>query len=284
MTILVTGATGHLGGLVIDALLARGAEPGDIIAVGRNTERLSGLAGRGLGTAVVDYTDPATVAAAVAGADTVLLISGNEIGQRLAQHRNVIEAAARAGVTRFAYTSAPFATTSTLLLAPEHKATEEAIAEAGLPAVILRNNWYNENAVPDYERATASGVLLTSAGDGRIAYAARADYAEAAAAVLLAAEPPAAVLELAGDRALLPEDVAESFAAVSGRPVEVRHVTGDEHRAALLAAGVPEAAVGFAVALDANVADGTLGYTDGTLSRLLGRPTTPLADTLREAR
>ncbi|MDQ0726335.1 uncharacterized protein YbjT (DUF2867 family) [Microbacterium sp. W4I20] len=156
MTILVTGATGNLGRLIIASLLERGADPQSIVAGARDVAKAADL---GVRVAHLDYTQPATVAAALDGVDSVVLVSGSEVGQRVAQHQAVIDAAKAAGVSKFVYTSAPKATTSDLVLAPEHKATEELIAAAGLPAVILRNNWYTENYAADLSRAAETGVV-----------------------------------------------------------------------------------------------------------------------------
>ena len=281
MTILITGATGQLGRLVLDSLLARGADPQTLVAGARDVGKAADLAERGIRVVALDYNDPATVAAALAGVDTVLLISGSEVGRRAPQHQVVIDAAAAAGVAKFVYTSAPKATTTDLVLAPEHKATEEAIAAAGLPAVILRNNWYTENYAADLDRAAESGVVAASAGEGRVASASRADYADAAAAVLLADGHIGEVYELGGDVAWTFDDLASAMTEVTGRPVEYRALTPEEHAAALESAGLDAGTVGFVTALDAGIRDGALADSDGTLARLIGRPTTPLVEGLR---
>jgi len=281
MTILVTGATGHLGRLVIDSLIARGAAPATIIAGARDTAKAADLAERGVQVVALDYTAPDTVAAAVAGVDAVLLISGSEVGQRTAQHRAVVDAAVAAGVAKLVYTSAPKATTSDLVLAPEHKATEELIAASGIPAVILRNNWYTENYAGDLASARTSGVLAASVGDGRVASASRADFAEAAAVVLLEDGHVGEVYELGGDVSWSYADLAAAIAEVIGRPVEYTPLSTEEHAAALEAIGLDAGTIGFVTALDAGIRDGALADTDGTLSRLIGRPTTPLIEGLR---
>lgn len=280
MTILVTGATGNLGRLIIAALIERGADPQSIVAGARDTAK-----GADLGVPVVhlDYTDPASVAAAVAGVDTVVLVSGSEVGQRVAQHRAVIDAAKAAGVSKLVYTSAPKATTSDLVLAPEHKATEELIAASGLPAVILRNNWYTENYAADLTRAAETGVLAAGTGDGRVASASRKDFADAAAVVALEDGHLGKVYELGGDVAWTYRDLAAAFSEITGREVSYVPVAFDEQVAALVEAGLDEGTAGFVAALDAGIKDGALAHTDGTLSRLIGRPTTPLVDGLRAA-
>ena len=278
MTILVTGATGNLGRLVIASLLERGADPQSIVAGARDTAKAADL---GVRVVHLDYTDPESVATAVEGVDTVVLISGSEVGQRVAQHRAVIEAAKAAGVTKLVYTSAPKATTSDLVLAPEHKATEELIAAAAVPAVILRNNWYTENYAADLARAAETGVLTSGTGDGRVASASRKDFADAAAAVALEDGHLGEVYELGGDVAWDYRELAAAISAVTGREVSYVPVAFDDQVAALRAAGLDEGTAGFVAALDAGIKNGALADTDGTLARLIGRPTTPLVDGLR---
>ena len=283
MTILVTGATGQLGHLVIDNLLARGVEPSAIRAGARDVARAADLADRGVQVVALDYDAPETVAAAVDGVDALLLISSSEVGKRAAQHQAVIGAARAAGVKKLVYTSASKATTSDLVLAPEHKATEEAIVASGVPAVILRNNWYTENYVADVARAKETGVIAASVGDGRVASASRIDYAEAAAVALTEDGHIGRVYELGGDVAWSFEELAAAASELTGRDVRYTPLTTAEHAAALEAAGLDAGTVGFVTALDANIRDGALAETDGTLSRLLGRPTTPLDEGLRAA-
>ncbi|WP_407358518.1 SDR family oxidoreductase [Microbacterium sp. LTA6] len=281
MTTLITGATGQLGRLVIDSLLERGAEPQSIVAGARDTAKAADLAARGIRVVELDYNAPATVKAAVDGVDTVLLVSGSEVGSRVAQHRAVIDAAAAADVTKLVYTSAPKATTSDLVLAPEHKATEELIAASGIPAVILRNNWYTENYAGALAQATESGVLAASVGEGRVASASRRDFADAAAVVLLEDGHVGEVYELGGDVAWNYDELAGAIAEVSGRPVDYQALSTEEHAAVLTGAGLDAGTVGFVTALDAGIRDGALADTDGTLARLIGRPTTPLVEGLR---
>lgn len=282
MTILVTGATGQLGRLVIERLLARGASPESIVAGVRDVAKATDLSALGVTVAIVDYDRPETIPAALGGVDAVLLVSGSEVGRRVAQHQAVIDAAAAAGVTKFVYTSAPKAPTSDLVLAPEHKATEELIAASGLPAVILRNNWYTENYAADLARAAETGVLAAGVGDGRVASASRKDFADAAAVVLLEDGHIGEAYELGGDVAWTYTDLAAAIAEVTGRPVEYQQLSTEEQTASLQAAGLDAGTVGFVVALDAGIRNGALADTDGTLARLIGRPTTPLVDGLRE--
>lgn len=281
MTVLVTAASGHLGRLVLDALLARGVPAADIRAGARSPESLTGYADRGVDVVWLDYNDPASAEAAVKDVDRVLLVSGSEVGRRVEQHRAVIDAAGAEGVRHLIYTSAPKATDTTLVLAPEHRATEELVRASGIPFTILRNNWYTENYAQDLATARATGTLVTSAGEGRVASAARADYAEAAAVVLTEDGHTVQIYELAGDEAWDFETLAAAFTEVLDRPVEVRQVPTEEHVAILEQAGLDVGSAGFVAALDANIRDGELAATDGTLARLIGRPTTPLTHALR---
>lgn len=275
MSIVVTGATGHLGRQVIEQLLSRGTAPSGIVAGGRRPEALTELAAMGVRTARIDYDDPATLEAAFADAEKILLISGSEVGQRVAQHQAVIDAAQKVGAT-VVYTSAPKATTSARVLAPEHKATEELLDASGLTHTVLRNSWYTENYDDTIRQGAATGALLTSTAGGKIASAPRRDYAEAAAVVLLSDEHDGAVLELSGDHPWDFEELAATITEISGREVIVREVSTEEHLASLKSFGLDEGTAGFVTALDANIAEGLLADSDGTLARLLGRPATTL--------
>ena len=281
MSIVVTGATGQLGRLIIEHLISRGVTPAEITAVGRDTDRLADLAAAGVATAVIDYSDPASLSAAFTGADTLMLVSGSEVGRRVAQHTNAITAAVAAGVGRIVYTSAPKADTSALILAPEHKATEEALHASGVPVTILRNGWYTENYTAAVQQARENGVYLTSAGDGRVASASRTDYAEAAAVVLTTPGHDNVTYELAGDVAWTGSDMAAALTEVVGRPVVFSSVSADEHTAILTGSGMDGGTVGFVVALDGNTRDGLLAGGSTELATIIGRPTTPLIDGLR---
>lgn len=283
MSVVVTGATGHLGRLVVTELLARGVPAGDVVATGRRVEALADLAAQGVRVVASDYADPGSLRAAFEGADRVLLVSGNEVGQRVTQHGHAIEAAKAAGVGHLVYTSAPRATTSDLVLAPEHKATEELLAASGLTTTILRNNWYTENYVPTLEQARATGEVVASAGEGRVASATRADFAAAAAVVLTTPGHEGAVYELGGDTAWTHHELAAAIGEVLGREVVYRPVSPEEHHAMLTTAGLDEGTAGFVVALDGNIREGALADVTGDLSRLVGRPTTSLVDGLRSA-
>lgn len=284
MTIVVTGATGHLGRLTIESLLERGIAPTDIRALGRSETKLADLAERGVQTAVIDFEKPETLVEAFQGADALLLVSGSEVGKRLPQHTNAIDAAVKAGVGRLVYTSAPHADDTDLVLAPEHAATEKLLAASGLHVTVLRNNWYTENYAGQLDIAEQTGVLVGSAGEGRVASASRKDYADAAAVVLTAPGHDGAVYELTGDVAWTFADLAATVGSIVERDVAYDSVTPDEHRSALIAAGLDEGTADFVVTLDGNIRDGALGDATTTLSDLIGRPTTPLAQGLSEAR
>jgi NAD(P)H dehydrogenase (quinone) len=283
MSIVVTGATGHLGRLVVEHLLADGVPADQVVATGRRTERLADLAERGVRVATADFAQPETLAAAFEGAEVVLLVSGSEVGQRVEQHRAAIEAAKGAGVRRVVYTSAPQADTTPLVLAPEHKATEEILRASGVTFTILRNGWYTENYLGDVQQARETGVITGAYGDGRVASAARDDFAAAAAVVLRTEGHDDTVYELSGDQAWGFDDLAAAASEVLGREVTYRPVSSEQRRADLAAAGLDEGTVGFVVALEENTRDGLLAATPGDLSRLTGRPTTPLVEALGAA-
>ncbi|MBG6189918.1 NAD(P)H dehydrogenase (quinone) [Arthrobacter sp. CAN_A212] len=275
MSIVITGATGHLGRKVVEHLLARNVDPSTIVAGGRNGDALASLASLGVRTARLDYEDHASLDAAFVGAERVLLISGTDVGQRVTQHQAVIDAAGRAGASLI-YTSAPQASTSALVLAPDHKATEELLEKSGLTLTVLRNNWYTENYSDTIRQAVSTGSIMTSAGSGKVASAARTDYAEAAAVVLLSSAYDGEILELGGDAPWDVEELAATISAISGNHVTVNQLTTDEHSAALKGFGLDDGTAGFVSALDANIAAGLLAESDGTLSRVIGRATTTL--------
>lgn len=280
--IVVTGASGQLGRLVIDSLLTR--IPADqIVAAVRNPERVADLAALGVQVRQADYNQPATLVSAFAGADKVLLISSSEIGQRVAQHAAVIAAAQQAKVKLLAYTSLLHADRSPLGLAAEHQQTEALLRDSGLPVVLLRNGWYTENYLASIPAAMAHGVLLGSAGEGRIASATRADYAEAAATVLTRDAQAGRVYELAGDQAYTLGELAAELSRQSGQPVGYQDLPEAEFQAALLAAGLPAEVASLLADSDAGASRGGL-FDDGRqLSALLGRPTTSLTEAVAEA-
>lgn len=281
MKVGVTGASGQLGRLVVQQLLDR-CQATDVVAIVRDPAKAADLAAAGVEIRVADYEDRASLDAAAAGLDRLLLISSNEVGKRFPQHQNVIDAAKAAGVGHVIYTSAPKATTSALILAPEHKATEEYLAASGLAYTVLRNNWYTENYAHSIQSAKESGTLVAAAGEGRVASASRADYAEAAAVVLVGEGHEGKVYELSGDHAWDYNELAATIAEVTGTPCSYRAVEPSEIVAAMTAAGLDEGMAGFVAALDANIADGLLADASDDLTKLTGKPTTPLKETVEK--
>ncbi|MEV0416046.1 SDR family oxidoreductase [Streptomyces sp. NPDC050448] len=282
MSIVVTGATGALGRLVVEELLNR--IPAERVAVVvRSKEKAADLAERGVEVRVADYDAPETLAAAFRSGDRVLLISGNEVGRRVPQHTAVIEAARAAGVAQLAYTGILGGPEADFDLAAEHKVTEQAILDSGLPYTFLRNGWYHENYTGHLGTVLEHGAVVGSAGEGRIASAARADYAAAAAAVLTGEGHLNQVYELSGDTAWSLAEYAAEIAAQSGKEVAYSEVPADAHRSILTGAGVPEGFAALLVDVDAAISRGRLAHTGGDLSRLIGRPTTPVAHAIASA-
>ena len=279
MTIAVTGAVGHLGRLTITALRARGIAAGDIVAIVRDAAKAADLAADGVQVRVADYADAAALREALAGVDKLLLISGSEVGQRLPQHTNIIDAAKAGGVAFIAYTSILRAATSPLILAGEHKATEELLAASGIEHTLLRNGWYWENYESAVGTARETGALFGAAGTGRVAGAARKDYAEAAAAVLLADDAAGKVYELGGDR-LTYTELAEALSGVVGKPVVYKDLSREEYTQVLEGAGVPSQFAAVLADSDAGIAVGALDTDSGDLERLIGRPATPAAEAI----
>ena len=278
-TYAVTGSTGHLGRLVVAELLARGVPATDVVALARTPEKAADL---GVPVRRADYSDPATLPAALAGVDVLLLVSGNEMGKRVAQHSAVIEAAKAAGVRRVAYTSIAAADRSANPLAPEHKATEEALQASGLPFTLLRANWYLENYTAQLPQYLAQGEVLGLDGTARIGAATRADMAVAIAATLLDDAAAGATYELSGPPVTLSE-LAAAITDVTGTKVAYRDVTAEELTAVLRGAGLDDATAGFVVGLEESVARGDLDVRSDDLERLLGRPAATLVDALRAA-
>lgn len=274
--IAVTGATGQLGRLVIQELL-RTVPATQIIAAVRTPAKAWDLAALGVQVRQADYTQPATLQAAFSGVDKLLLISSSEVGQRAVQHRAAIDAAKLANVKLIAYTSVLRADTSALALATEHKETEAMLRASGLPFVLLRNGWYTENYAGVVPTALQHGVVLGSAKEGRIAAASRADYAAAAATVLVRAGQAGKVYELAGDTAFTMTELASEIACQSGKPVAYVDMPQADYAAALVQVGLPEDFAALLADSDAAAANGALFDNGGQLSQLIGRSTTPVS-------
>lgn len=279
MTIAVTGATGQLGQLVI-AKLKQKTPASNIIALVRNPEKAKSL---GVAARAADYTQPDSLAAALKGVDTLLLISGNEIGQRAQQHANVIAAAKQQGVKRIVYTSLLHADRSPLSLAPEHATTEQALKASGIDFTILRNGWYTENYTGSIAPALANGAFYGSAGEGKIASATREDFADAAVVVLTQEGHAGKTYELAGDAPYTLAELAAEVSRQSGKNIPYRNLPEADYAAALKSAGLPD---GFAAAIaswDVGASQGGLFEDNHQLSALIGRPTTPLSVTVAAA-
>ena len=278
MSIAITAATGRYGRHTIDALLRRGVPAGQIVAVGRNPEKLAELSGLGVATRVADYGDPAALEAAFADVEKVLFVSGTDVGARLQQHRNVVDAAARAGVGLIAYTSVVKADTSTLMVAADHQGTEAYIRESGIPFVFLRNSWYMANYTDMAAAYVENGVVLGAAGQGRVSAATHTDYADAAAAVLSTPGHENTVYELGGDTAFSMAEFAQALSDASDTNVEYQDLSQDDYVAALQGFGFPAEVADVFADGDLGVARGDLFVETGDLGRLIGRPTTTMRD------
>ena len=280
--LLITGASGQLGRLVIEHL--RHLDPAtDVTALVRTPRAAGELVPFRVATRIGDYTDAASLDAALTGIDRLLLISSSVLGQRAAHHKNVIEAATRASVSLIAYTSILRADTSPLRLAAEHLATEQMLCESGLPFVVLRNGWYLENDTAMLEPAVAHGAIIGSAGDGRLSSASRSNYAEAAALVLLHGARTGTVYELAGDEAFTLTQLAAAVSRRTGKTMSYRNMSEAEYRTALLGMGLPDAVATMLAETGAGAAKGALEDHGRALSRLIGHQTTSLADAVAAA-
>jgi NAD(P)H dehydrogenase (quinone) len=274
--IVVTAASGNLGRLVVDELVALvGAD--QVVAAARSVDKLADLAERGVEVRHLDYDEPASIAAALEGAEQVLLISSSEIGRRVAQHGAVIDAAVAAGVEHLAYTSILRADTSTLFAAVEHRATEELLAQAPLTTTRLRHGWYIENYTENLAPVLAHGAVIGSAGDGRIAAATRADLAAADAAALADRAHRGGTFELGGSSFSLAE-YAALVSAATGREIPYAELPAADLRGALVGGGVPEPMADFLVDADLGIARGELDVDPSELTSLAGRPLTTIAD------
>ncbi len=278
--IAVTGATGQLGRLVIDALLKK-VPAAEIIAAVRSPEKAADLAALGVQLRQADYAKPETLASAFSGVEKVLLISSSEVGAREAQHKAVIAAAKEAGVSLLAYTSLLHADTSPLGLATEHRATEQALIASGVPYAILRNGWYTENYAASIAPAITHGAFIGAAAEGKIASASRKDYAEAAAAVLAGNKAAGQIYELSGDSAYTLAEFTAEIARQSGKAIQYIDMPQADFSAALKGAGLPDWLAEMLADSDAAAAKGGLFDDSHTLSKLTGHPTTPWQDVVK---
>ena len=277
-TILVTGASGQLGQGVIRHLMEnQGVAPASIIAVTRDPAKLDDLAARGVVVRFGDFNQADTLPAAFAGADKILIISGADIGQRLAQHTAAVDAAVKAGVKRIAYTSMPNPEPgNNVVFAPEHYGTEQAVKKTGLPYTLFRNGWYQENLLMSLPAAFASGSWYTSSGQGRIAHAARDDMAAAIAGALASDEGESVTYTLTGPEASTADEIAARAAKALGKPLQVVHVTDEQLADGMKAAGVPEAIVPMLVSFDTNTREGGIDIVTDDIEKLTGRSPQPI--------
>ncbi len=278
--IAITGATGQLGRLVIEQLL-KTVPANQIVAIVRNPAKAEALSQQGIVVRQGDYTDQAALTTALKGVKKLLLISSSEVGQRATQHQNVINAAKAAGVTFIAYTSLLHADNSPLGLHVEHVATEKALATSGIPYALLRNGWYTENYQASAPPALEHGVFIGAAGEGKIASATRADYAAAAAKVVSEEGHAGKVYELAGDSAWTLSELAAELSKQSGKPVVYQNMSEADFAAALKSVGLPAGLADMLADSDVGASKGGLFDDSHTLSKLIGRPTTSLAESVK---
>ena len=278
--IAITGATGQLGQHVIEELL-KTVPASQIVAIVRNPAKAEALSNQGIVVRQGDYTDQAAFTTALSGVDKLLLISSSEVGQRATQHQNVINAAKAAGVKFIAYTSLLHADTSPLGLHVEHVETEKALAASGVPYALLRNGWYTENYLASAPPALEQGVFIGAAGEGKIASATRADYAAAAAKVVSEDGHAGNVYELAGDSAWTLSELAAELSKQSGKPVAYQNLSEADFAAALKGVGLPAGLADMLADSDTGASKGGLFDDSRTLSKLIGRPTTTLAESVK---
>lgn len=280
MNIAVTGATGHLGGFVIDSLLARGVAADDIVAIARNETKAAPLTAKGVQVRIASYNDEAALTTALGDVDRLVLVSGSEMGQRATQHANIITAAKENGVAFIAYTSLLNLDTSELALVPEHRATEALLAESGIDHALLRNGWYWENYASAIDSGKAAGKFFGAAGDARVSGAARRDYAEAAAVVVTGDGHAGKIYELAGAPALTYPEIAAEVSKVIGSKVEYVDQTVAEYQATLEGFGMPTEMAQVFAGMDPVIAGGSL-YSESTdLQDLIDRPSASLSEAL----
>jgi NAD(P)H dehydrogenase (quinone) len=278
-TLLITGASGHLGRRVAELLLKAGQHR--VVLATRTPAKLADLAARGAVVRAADFDDPASLATAFTGVDRLLLVSTDHLdqpGRRLTQHRAAITAAAAAGVRHLVYTSLLNAVPDSVMsLAPDHAQTEQALAASPLTWTVLRNNLYADNLLPGLGFAVATGQLHTASGTGAISYLTREDCARAAAAALASTETANRTLDLTGPAALTAADIAALTTQITGRTVTHVPVPADGLRAGLTQAGLPAGLVEALVTFDLAAARGELHTVSPAFTQLTGRAPTPVA-------
>ena len=274
----ITGATGQLGRIVVAKLKEKIGSDG-IVALVRSTPKGVEL---GIECREFDYDRQENLVNALQGLDNLLLISGNELGKRALQHGNVIEAAKKAKVRWIVYTSLLHADQSSLSLAPEHLATETQLKQSGIPYTILRNGWYTENYIGSVQGALAGGAFIGSAGEGRISSAARADFAEAAVAVLTGEGHLGKTYELAGDDSFSLTELASEISKQSGKDIPYKNLPESDYAAILKSFGLPVLFADAIASWDIGASKGDLLNKGHQLSELIGRPTTPLKQSVSE--
>ena len=275
MKIGITGATGQLGELVVEQL-KRMTNASNIVALVRSPEKVQGIEAR-----TFDYNEPDSMTKSLEGIDKLLLISGNEIGQRVRQHENVIKASKEAGVKQIIYTSILRADSSTISLAAEHLQTEKILKESEIPFTLLRNGWYTENYTGSIPGAIAGGAFIGSAGDGKISSASRADFGEAAAVVLTSEGHEGKAYELAGDHSYTLSEFAAEISKQAGKNIPYHNLPEKEYSNALKGFGLPDTIASGIASWDVSASKGDLYSDDRTLSNLIGHPTTPMSDSVK---
>jgi len=275
----ITGATGQLGRLIVEKLKAK-VDASNLVALVRSPEKAADL---GIEARKFDYNHPAELNEGLKGIDFLMMVSASEVGKRLPQHRNIIEAAKKNGVNRIVYTSLLHADTSTISLAEEHRATEAMLKSSGIPYTILRNGWYTENYTMSIANVLNAGVVIGASGEGKISAATREDYAEAAAAVLTGEGHEGKVYELAGDEPFTMKEYAAEIAKQTGKDIQYVHLTVEEYAEKLAAFGMPEAVAKMFAGFDRDAGNNQLFDDSKTLSKLIGRPTTPLSAAIKKA-
>ncbi len=279
-TLLITGATGQLGKLVLDQLLASGIAPARIIATSRDTAKLADYIARGVQARVADFDDPASLDQAFAGADRILIISTDALdqpGKRLKQHLAAVAAAKKAGAKHIVYTSMPSPETSVIPFAPDHLGTENAIKATGIPYTILRNGWYMENLFMALPHALETGQWYSSSGEGRLAHIARGDAAKAAAAALAASTSESHTYTLTGGELRSTDEIAALVAKATGKSLNVVHISDEALAGGLKSAGLPDFLIPIVVSFDANTRGGHIDMVTGDVTALTGATPVTLA-------